>query len=79
MDTQLDPWWTQAGLMKCQLLEDAARTLPGVGEVQYHYAAALARSGKNDLALPPLRKALAGDLPPAVRTDAQKLLKQLSK
>lgn len=61
------------------ILEGAAKALPGVGEIQYHYAAALAGAGRKDDALEALRKALAGDLPPAVRTDAQKLLKQLSK
>jgi len=61
------------------ILEAATKAEPGVGEIQYHYAAALAKAGRKDDALPALRKALAGNLTPAVRTDAQKLLKQLSK
>jgi len=61
------------------LLETAVRAEPGAAEIQFHYAVALSRAGRNDDALAAVRKALGGGLPPAVRTDAQKLLKQLSK
>jgi tetratricopeptide (TPR) repeat protein len=62
-----------------RLLDAASRAAPNAGEIQYHYGAALAKAGRKEEAVGPLRKALAGELPPAVRTDAQKLLRQLSK
>ena len=61
------------------LLADAYKGMPGNAEVQYHYAAALAKSGKGTEALPILKKALSGQLPPAAKADAQKLQQQLSK
>jgi tetratricopeptide (TPR) repeat protein len=62
-----------------QMLGDAFKGLPGNAEVLYHYAAALAKSGKADEAVPLLEEALDGQLPPAAKADAQKLLKQISK
>jgi predicted Zn-dependent protease len=60
------------------LLRDAVRQLPGNAEVQYHYGAALAKKGNTAEAIAVLKKALAGQLPPAAKTDAQQLLQQLS-
>jgi Flp pilus assembly protein TadD len=60
-------------------LRDAARGLPDNAEVQYHLAAALAKSGSKAEGLAGVKKALGGSLPPAVRVDAQKLLAELSK
>lgn len=62
-----------------ELLRDAAKALPDAAEVQYHYAAALAKSGDKAAALPILRKAVSGQMPAAVKADAQKLLRELSK
>ena len=61
------------------LLQEAAKGLPGNAEVQYHLAAALAKAGKKDDAVALLRKALEGQLPPGAKTEARKLLEQLSK
>lgn len=61
------------------LLAEAANGMPESAEVHYHYAVALAKSERKAEALPVLQKALGGQLPPAVRADAQKLLAQLSK
>ena len=61
------------------LLRDAAAALPDSAEVQYHYAVALARSGEGAVALPILRKALEGELPPEAGADAQKLIEELSR
>lgn len=61
------------------LLRDAAKALPDNAEIQYHYAAALAKSGDEAAALPILRKAVGGQLPAAVKGDAQKLLRELSR
>jgi len=40
---------------------------------------ALARSGEGAVALPILRKALEGELPPEAGADAQKLIEELSR
>jgi hypothetical protein len=53
--------------------------LPDNAEVQYHYGAALAKSGKTDEAAPLLKKSLAGQLPAPAKADAEKLLRQLAK
>jgi len=62
-----------------ELLRDATKEMPNNPEMQYHYAAALAKSGNSAEALPILQKALNGQLPPGAKTDAEKLLQQLSK
>ena len=62
-----------------QMLGDAFKGLPGNAEVLYHYAAALAKAGRAEEAVPLLDEALDGQLPPATKADAQKLLKQISK
>ncbi len=59
------------------LLAEAAKALPDNAEVQYHHAALLAKQGKSSEAARLLEKALAGGLPPAARSQAQALLKQL--
>lgn len=61
------------------LLKSAVAAEPRSAEIRFHYASALAAAGQGAQALTELRQALAGELTPAVRTDAQKLLKQLSK
>jgi putative PEP-CTERM system TPR-repeat lipoprotein len=61
------------------LLRDAAEALSDNAEVQYHYAAALAKSGRPEAALPILRKALDGDLPSEAKAGAQKLVDDLSR
>lgn len=61
------------------LLQEAAKGLPDNAEVQYHLAAALARAGSKDEAAALLRKALEGQLPPDAKTEARRLLEQLSK
>jgi Tfp pilus assembly protein PilF len=62
-----------------RLLRAALDAAPRSSEIRYHYAVALAKAGKTDEARTELQQAVGGELPPAVRTDAQKLLKQLSK
>ena len=61
------------------LLKSAVAGEPRAAEIRYHYAVALAGTDRKGEALTELRQALAGELSPAVRTDAQKLLGQLSK
>ena len=61
------------------LLGEATKGLPDNAEVQYHYAAALAKKGDKAEAVALLKKAVNGQLPPDVKADAQKLLQQLSK
>ena len=61
------------------LIREAANKLPDNAEVQYHLAAVLAKQGKEDEAVTLLRKAVAGALPASVKTEAQKLLDQLTK
>jgi cellulose synthase operon protein C len=58
-------------------LAAAAKGMPDNAEVQYHLAAALAASGRKTEALPPARKAVAGNLSPAIRIEATKLLAEL--
>ena len=67
---------TAAALEKLRI---AAKGLPGNAEVQYHLAAALAKSGNKAEGLASVKKALGGSLPPEARVDAQKLLADLSK
>jgi tetratricopeptide (TPR) repeat protein len=62
-----------------RLLRAALDAAPRSSEIRYHYAVALAKAGKADEARTELQQAVGGELPPAVRTDARKLLKQLSK
>lgn len=61
------------------LLQEAAKGLPDNAEVQYHLAAALAKAGKKSEAVVLLRKSLEGPLPDDAKTDARRLLEQLSK
>ncbi len=61
------------------ILEQAYKGLPDNAEVQYHYAAVLARKGQAAEAVSLLRKSVGGTLPPDVRAEADKLLRQLSK
>ena len=58
---------------------EAAKGLPNNAEVQYHYAAALAKKGDKAEAVALLKKAVDGQLPANAKADAQKLLEQLSK
>lgn len=60
------------------VLRSAADSLPAVAEVQYHYAAALAQTGEKAKALAILRKLDMEQIPVAARTDAQKLVDELS-
>ncbi len=60
-------------------LREAAKGLPNNAEVQYHLAAVLVAKGEKAEALSLIKKALAGQLPPAEKVAAQKLLEQLSK
>jgi putative PEP-CTERM system TPR-repeat lipoprotein len=60
-----------------EMLNEAAKGMPGNAEVQFHLAAALAKSGRKAEALPLAQKAVAGNLPPSVRTEATKLLNEL--
>jgi cellulose synthase operon protein C len=62
-----------------EILRRALEGLPDNAEVQYHLAAALAKSGQKPEALSLTNKALGGKLPPAVRADAQKLSTELSR
>ena len=48
------------------VLRDAAKGMPDNAEVQYHLAAALAKSGRKSEALPFAQKAVAGKLSPAL-------------
>jgi putative PEP-CTERM system TPR-repeat lipoprotein len=59
------------------LLRDAAKAMPDNAEVQYHYAAALAKKGDKQQAVALLNKATRGTMPADQKADAQKLLKQL--
>ena len=53
--------------------------MPDNAEVQYHYAAALAKKGDTAEAVALLKKAVNGPMPANAKADAQKLLQQLSK
>jgi putative PEP-CTERM system TPR-repeat lipoprotein len=61
------------------LLESVAGELRDNAEVQYHYAAALAKADRKAEALPILKKALGGVLPPEARKEAQELLADLNR
>ncbi len=61
------------------VLRSAATALPGMTEVQYHYAAALAKTGNEAEALAILRRLDLEQIPTPARIDAQKLLDELSK
>jgi cellulose synthase operon protein C len=60
------------------ILEKAAKEAPAVGEIQYHYALALARSGKQAAAQSSLQQLLAGNAQFASRAAAEQLLRSLS-
>jgi putative PEP-CTERM system TPR-repeat lipoprotein len=62
-----------------EVLEKAVKGLPDNPEVLYHYAAALAKVGRKDEATRNVKKALGGTMPAAIRTDAQKLLAELTR
>ncbi len=62
-----------------KLLADAAGRAPADGDMQYHYAAALAKSGAAAEAEARLRKLLGDSEKFASRDDAEKLLASLSK
>jgi tetratricopeptide (TPR) repeat protein len=62
-----------------KLLGDAAARSPTDGEMQYHYAAALAKSGAGADAEARLRRLLAANDKFSSRADAEKLLASLSK
>lgn len=62
-----------------EMLREASKGLSDNAEVQYHLAAALAKAGKKPEAVVLVKKSLGGQLAPAIRTDAQKLLAELSK
>ncbi|MGH8254289.1 MAG: tetratricopeptide repeat protein [Steroidobacteraceae bacterium] len=57
-----------------KVLAASAAEAPQAADIQYHYAAALARAGDRTQAAEVLRKALAGDRPFEGRADAQALL-----
>jgi Flp pilus assembly protein TadD len=61
------------------LLKEALKGLPDNAEVQYHAAAALAKTGDKEEAARLVKKALAGTLPADQKAEAQKLQQQLSK
>jgi len=61
------------------LLRQAAKGMPGSMEVQYHYAAALARKGDKAGALAALELALKGQGSASIKADAEKLQKELRK
>jgi putative PEP-CTERM system TPR-repeat lipoprotein len=60
------------------ILEAAARAMPGVAEIQYHYASALARNGKKEAAATVLKQVIADNESFPSRRDAEALLKTLS-
>lgn len=60
-----------------KVLAEAVKGMPDSGEVQYHYAAALAKMGRNDEARAAAQKAVAGTMPPSLKADAERLLKEL--
>jgi len=62
-----------------EILRGAAEAMPKAAEVQYHYAAVLAKRGKKSEAVAILKKAVNGEMPAAAKADAQKLLRELSK
>jgi Flp pilus assembly protein TadD len=62
-----------------ELLREASKGLPDNAEVQYHLAAALAEAGNKPEAVVLVKQSLGGQLAPAIRTDAQKLLAELSR
>jgi len=59
------------------ILEGAARAMPGIAEIQYHYAVALARSGKKEAAATVLQRVIAENESFPSRRDAEALLKTL--
>ena len=60
-----------------ELLQQAAKGLPKEGDVQYHYAAALAKSGDKVAARRQLESLLAGNTPFSKQEEARTLLGQL--
>jgi predicted Zn-dependent protease len=62
-----------------KLLETAAGKAPNEGDLQYHYAAALAKAGRAEDAAARLRGLLEGGRPFATRAQAEQLLAGLNK
>ena len=62
-----------------EILAEAAKGLPGNSEVQYHYAAALAKKGETAAASDAMRKVDLEQVPEAQRADAKKLRERLLK
>jgi hypothetical protein len=62
-----------------KLLETAAGQVPNDGDMQYHYAAALAKAGRPGDAAIRLRALLEGGRPFASRAQAELLLAGLDK
>jgi putative PEP-CTERM system TPR-repeat lipoprotein len=62
-----------------QLLRAAAEDSPGMPDIRYHHAMALARTGDRKAARAELQKALAGNRPFRRAEDARKLLEELQK
>lgn len=60
-----------------KLLRGASQALPADPEIRYHYAVALARSGKRDLARRELERALAAKTPFPQRAQARAFLSRL--
>lgn len=61
-----------------KILEAAASGAAGNPQIQYHYAAALARAGRNGEAMIILRKLLDGDAAFRSRPDAERLMQSLA-
>jgi tetratricopeptide (TPR) repeat protein len=61
------------------ILERAAADAPTVGDIQFHYAAGLAKAGRRPQAVARLRTLLQAPEPFATRQQAEQLLFQLSK
>lgn len=59
------------------VLEAAAKSAPGAAEIQYHYAAALARSGKKEAAATVLKRVIHENANFPARGEAEALLESL--
>jgi Flp pilus assembly protein TadD len=62
-----------------KLLQAATEDSPGIPEIHYHYAIALARTGDRKAARTELQKALTGNRPFSKSDEARKLLAELQK
>lgn len=60
------------------VLEAAAKSAPGTAEIQYHYAAALARNGKREAAATVLKRVISENANFPARAEAEALLKTLT-